>query len=394
MGTRPARGRGFLPEELRAGAPKVALVSARFWERWRGTRPLAGESIVIAGVQHAVVGIMPAGLRLPQPGRGVDAARAGPARRHRGPPTTSASSRRLRPDVDVEAARGRAEPACRGRSRCATATRRGCRTPWPCRSCDVAVRRRPAGPAPALRGVAAAAARRLHQRLEPAGGAGRRRAGASSRCSSRSARRPAGITRQWLAETLGRRRLRRRHRHRAWPRSPCASSSRSARRSAPRLDEVAIDWASIAFAGAAAVAAALVLEPAHRVGHAQRADRRRAVRQQRAPDPAAARQMRGREALIVAQVALTMVLLAGAGLLARSFAHAMAVDPGFRVSDDLVLVGLDRADRRRRRRAPRRAAGRAAGARPGRCRASARAGLDQRISARARASSPTACSSR
>ena len=56
----PARGAAI------PAAPKVAIVGARFWERWRGTQPLAGESIVIGGVQHAVVGIMPDGFDYPQ----------------------------------------------------------------------------------------------------------------------------------------------------------------------------------------------------------------------------------------------------------------------------------------------------------------------------------------
>ena len=57
MGTRPARGRGFLPEELQRGAAHVALVGARFWERWRGAigRWLASRSSSAAW-QHAVVG--------------------------------------------------------------------------------------------------------------------------------------------------------------------------------------------------------------------------------------------------------------------------------------------------------------------------------------------------
>jgi len=107
-------------------------------------------------------------------------------------------------------------------------------------------------------------------------------------------------------------------------------------KSAPRLDQVAIDWVSIVFAGGVAIIAALVLSllTAWGTRGARIAD---ALSEGSRTGSGSRRQMRGREALIVAQVALTMVLLAGAGLLARSFAHAMAVDPGFRLSDDLVV---------------------------------------------------------
>jgi predicted permease len=46
---------------------------------------------------------------------------------------------------------------------------------------------------------------------------------------------------------------------------------------------------------------------------------------------------RVRQGLVVAQVALTIVLLAGAGLLARSFAALLAVDPGYRTTRSLLV---------------------------------------------------------
>ena len=44
-----------------------------------------------------------------------------------------------------------------------------------------------------------------------------------------------------------------------------------------------------------------------------------------------------RDGLVVAQVALTLVLLVGAGLLGRSFLRLLAIDPGYRTEDAVVL---------------------------------------------------------
>jgi putative ABC transport system permease protein len=44
-----------------------------------------------------------------------------------------------------------------------------------------------------------------------------------------------------------------------------------------------------------------------------------------------------RQALVVAEIAVTVMLVAGAGLLARSFASLQRVDPGFDVQNLLVL---------------------------------------------------------
>jgi predicted permease len=52
------------------------------------------------------------------------------------------------------------------------------------------------------------------------------------------------------------------------------------------------------------------------------------------------RRWNARDALIVAQVALALVMLAGAGLLVRSLRHLFAIDPGFR-SENLLIVPLD-----------------------------------------------------
>lgn len=52
------------------------------------------------------------------------------------------------------------------------------------------------------------------------------------------------------------------------------------------------------------------------------------------------RRLRLRNALVLGQVAVTLVLLVCAGLFARSLEHAASVDPGFKI-DNLHVVGLD-----------------------------------------------------
>ena len=103
---------------------------------------------------------------------------------------------------------------------------------------------------------------------------------------------------------------------------------------------------------------------------------------------------RVRQGLVVAQVALTIVLLVGAGLLARSFMRVLAVNPGYNTANALVLdftwtFWRDPQERQRRVESQREAARRA---RPAARRRSASAWSARFRSATA--TSPTAVSSR
>ena len=125
------------------------------------------------------------------------------------------------------------------------------------------------------------------------------------------------ITRQWLAETLTVAGLRRGGRRRR-----CAAVRARVRRPGTAQRAAArpgvVRWASVAFAGGVAVAAALVLSLLTAWG-TRSAVSPTPCRDNSRTGSSSRRQMRAREVLIVAQVALTMVLFAGAGLLARSF---------------------------------------------------------------------------
>ncbi len=64
LGAAPAAGRWFAPDEGRAGAPQVAVVSTRFAQRRFGTAGGAVGSVLAAdGRAYTVVGVMPAGFR-------------------------------------------------------------------------------------------------------------------------------------------------------------------------------------------------------------------------------------------------------------------------------------------------------------------------------------------
>ena len=63
LGTRLVAGRGFLPEEDQPGAPPVAVVSARLWQRHFAADPAAiGATAMINGQPFTLVGVAPRGF--------------------------------------------------------------------------------------------------------------------------------------------------------------------------------------------------------------------------------------------------------------------------------------------------------------------------------------------
>ena len=94
----------------------------------------------------------------------------------------------------------------------------------------------------------------------------------------------------------------------------------------PRFHEVSLDLRVLAYAGAAALVASLLFGCVSALQALSAADAGSLHDATRANAP---RPARLRRALVVSELALSLVVLAGAGLLVRSFARLQAVDPGF-----------------------------------------------------------------
>ena len=68
FGVSPAYGRNFVEAEEAAGGPHVAILSDRLWRRRYGADPtIVGRTIQMDGIAFQVVGILPAGFRLALP---------------------------------------------------------------------------------------------------------------------------------------------------------------------------------------------------------------------------------------------------------------------------------------------------------------------------------------
>jgi putative ABC transport system permease protein len=66
MGVQPVAGRAFGPAEDQPGAPRVAIISERLWRSRFGADPtIVGRSLVLNNEAHVVIGIMPPGMRFP-----------------------------------------------------------------------------------------------------------------------------------------------------------------------------------------------------------------------------------------------------------------------------------------------------------------------------------------
>jgi len=104
----------------------------------------------------------------------------------------------------------------------------------------------------------------------------------------------------------------------------------------PRLEEIAIDGRVLAFTVGVSLASALVfgLLPALRIS---RTDLNEALREGGRSMAGGLRASYARSSLLIAEVALSMVLLAGAGLMIRSLIQLRTTNPGFDVSSVLTM---------------------------------------------------------
>src|SRR4029079_14292170 len=67
FGITPALGRGFSLENEKSGNDQVTVLSNAFWQKhFAGDPQIVNKSITLDGKSYQVIGVMPAGLSLPQ----------------------------------------------------------------------------------------------------------------------------------------------------------------------------------------------------------------------------------------------------------------------------------------------------------------------------------------
>jgi predicted permease len=104
LGVQPAVGRAFLPDEDKAGGGQTLVISDGFWRRHFGANPgILDHQITLNSKAYTIIGIMPAGFSFPD--KDIElwvAERLAPTRRG---PYYMRGLARLRPDVTIEQAK-------------------------------------------------------------------------------------------------------------------------------------------------------------------------------------------------------------------------------------------------------------------------------------------------
>src|SRR5689334_12110390 len=67
LGVRPVLGRTFTDEEARPGAPRVVVISYGLWQRrFGGARDIVGRMVTLSGERYSIIGVMPPGFGFPR----------------------------------------------------------------------------------------------------------------------------------------------------------------------------------------------------------------------------------------------------------------------------------------------------------------------------------------
>jgi predicted permease len=67
LGVRPVLGRTFTPDEAQPGAPRVVVISYSLWQRrFGGAGDVVGRMITLSGERYSIIGVMPPGFAFPR----------------------------------------------------------------------------------------------------------------------------------------------------------------------------------------------------------------------------------------------------------------------------------------------------------------------------------------
>jgi putative ABC transport system permease protein len=326
MGTQPILGRTFTTQETHVEAEHVVILSYRLWQRrFGGSSDILGRKLKLDAELYTVVGVMPAGFEFPGQTQCWAPFTLKPEDWQQRGSHGLAGIARLKDGVTIEAAQADLNAIAARAEREYPETNSGWDTNLKSLQEDTVGDTRLAivTLAAAVGFVLLIACVNLANLLLSRSAARRHEIGIRGALGAGRAR----LVRQLLTESmllaalgaLGGLAF-------AWAGTSILSTLNND--ILPRASEIAVDWRVLAFTAAVALFTVVLFGLAPAILMAK-TDVNSALRAGGRGSSIGFRRNRLRSVLVVGEVALSIVLLSGAGLLMRSFYHLRSIDPGF-----------------------------------------------------------------